>query len=263
MLPSLPAKALRELSRALAERADALDAPTFLLQRLGISGEQVFATRAWLADFRAAGWSAAQVATLAGALAAERERVERARDDIELVWSGPGYPGAEDRDSSAVLAALFRAATQRVRIAGYNLQPGAHFAALERSVGVVPGLRVEVFAHVFAERHADLRAALAAHDAAMTAVFGRFPRGRVALYRPSDALLSEAAAGRFHLHAKCVTVDGRHVLVTSANFSATAQETNIEVGVRMDDPRFCARLDAALDAMVRHGHVVPHPVHHG
>ena len=84
--------------------------------------------------------------------------------------------------------------------------------------------------------------------------------------RPSDqnrydlALILdlEALFPVFHMHAKCVVVDARRVLVTSANFSYTAQEKNVEVGVGLDDPRLAARLRAQFDTLVKRGDMVRH-----
>lgn len=46
------------------------------------------------------------------------------------------------------------------------------------------------------------------------------------------------------LHAKCVVVDERWVLVTSANFTDRGQTRNVEVGVLLDDAGFAGVLEA-------------------
>lgn len=44
------------------------------------------------------------------------------------------------------------------------------------------------------------------------------------------------------LHAKCVVVDGERAFVSSANFTARAQEPNIECGVLLEDATFATHL---------------------
>ena len=56
---------------------------------------------------------------------------------------------------------------------------------------------------------------------------------------------SLAARGqvRSALHAKCVVVDGREALVTSANFTAAAQERNIELGLLVDSSAVAGQIE--------------------
>jgi phosphatidylserine/phosphatidylglycerophosphate/cardiolipin synthase-like enzyme len=54
---------------------------------------------------------------------------------------------------------------------------------------------------------------------------------------------------RSSLHAKCVVIDRRVALVTSANFTEAAQTRNIEVGALVRSPRFAARLAAHFEAL--------------
>lgn len=258
--PGVPAKALDAIARALREGTLPLDAPRMALQRLGLSRAAEDAAAATLATLRAEGWSAPQVARLVGAIAAERARTEHARDDLTIVWSGPETVGAENRDSGRVLEELFADATESVLIAGFNFQGGEHFAALAAAMAARPALSVEVYAHVFIAPGEDLGRALAAHDAALRKALGALPLQRVRCFRPSGALLDAARDRRFNLHAKCVVADRRRVLVTSANFTFTAQERNVELGLRLEDPRIADRVHAQFDGLVKRGHMVVHPL---
>jgi phosphatidylserine/phosphatidylglycerophosphate/cardiolipin synthase-like enzyme len=62
------------------------------------------------------------------------------------------------------------------------------------------------------------------------------------------------------LHAKCVVVDEREVLLTSANFTNRGQTRNIELGVRIEDPGFATAVAAQWHALVAQGLVVAAPV---
>jgi phosphatidylserine/phosphatidylglycerophosphate/cardiolipin synthase-like enzyme len=54
--------------------------------------------------------------------------------------------------------------------------------------------------------------------------------------------LDAEAVKRSSLHAKCVVIDRREALVTSANFTEAAQTRNLEVGVLVRSPGFAAKL---------------------
>jgi phosphatidylserine/phosphatidylglycerophosphate/cardiolipin synthase-like enzyme len=44
------------------------------------------------------------------------------------------------------------------------------------------------------------------------------------------------------MHSKCVIIDGKEALVTSANFTGNAQRTNLEAGVLVKDRLMVKRL---------------------
>ncbi|MGH9321370.1 MAG: phospholipase D-like domain-containing protein [Vicinamibacteria bacterium] len=62
------------------------------------------------------------------------------------------------------------------------------------------------------------------------------------------------------LHAKCVVVDDRLSLVTSANFTEAAHWRNIEAGVLVDDPRFAVNLRSQFDRLIAEGLLLRLPV---
>ena len=78
--PGVPAKVLAAMGRGLAEGTLPLEAPRLALQRLGLTREAEASAVAELRDLRAEGWNAQGIARWLGALAAERARVEGARD---------------------------------------------------------------------------------------------------------------------------------------------------------------------------------------
>ncbi len=55
------------------------------------------------------------------------------------------------------------------------------------------------------------------------------------------------------LHAKCIVVDARHTLITSANFTGRGQTRNVELGVLLDDPDFGARVVGQWRALANAG----------
>jgi phosphatidylserine/phosphatidylglycerophosphate/cardiolipin synthase-like enzyme len=64
-------------------------------------------------------------------------------------------------------------------------------------------------------------------------------------------------AERACLHAKCVVVDGKTALITSANFSDAAHERNVELGVRIDDPAVALAIEDEIDRLIAASVLVP------
>jgi hypothetical protein len=58
------------------------------------------------------------------------------------------------------------------------------------------------------------------------------------------------------LHAKCIVVDERLALVTSANFTERGRSRNIEVGGLIEDPGFAGRLSAQWRGLASAGLLV-------
>lgn len=64
---------------------------------------------------------------------------------------------------------------------------------------------------------------------------------------------ADAANASSSMHAKCVIVDDREVLITSANFTDRAQHDNVELGVLIRDAEFAARVSGQWHALVTRG----------
>lgn len=69
-------------------------------------------------------------------------------------------------------------------------------------------------------------------------------------YPPS---LDQNAPVRSCLHAKCVIVDGKAALVSSANFTEAAQERNIEVGILIRSPAIGGALKRHFESLLEAG----------
>ena len=55
------------------------------------------------------------------------------------------------------------------------------------------------------------------------------------------------------MHAKCVVVDARRVLITSANFTEAAQHRNIEVGLIVHSDPLAGRITRFFSSMITEG----------
>ncbi|MGF1469918.1 MAG: DISARM system phospholipase D-like protein DrmC [Sandaracinaceae bacterium] len=170
------------------------------------------------------------------------ERIHRPPPHLDLVWTGPEARSSRGRDTAIVVRQLFAEARQSVVVGGFSFDHGeAIFAPLHHAM-TEHGVRASLFLDI--EGHAPTPAEA---DAYATKQIDRFfvknwpfgqPRPDV-YYDPRTAVAGPPWAS---LHAKCVVVDERSALITSANFTDRGQTRNIEAGVRIDDPDFARKL---------------------
>jgi len=155
----------------------------------------------------------------------------------DLVWTGPETAISSARDTAVVVRELFEAARQSVLVAGFRFDHGAdilrplHAAMKER------GVQASVFID---------------GDGVSRFVAENWPFGDPV---PETFFDPRTTAPGTHssMHAKCVVVDARIALVTSANFTSRGQTRNIEAGVLVDDPTFAKNLVAQWRALVDAG----------
>lgn len=196
----------------------------FPLSRLSLLGEGLEALSELTTVLNSVGRDGCLAAV--AAVIAERRRTAASP---ELVWTGPESRRSGARDTAVVLADLFGRATARVLLAGFVFDHAA--AVLEPlHAAMARGVACRVFA-----------------DAAAASAFTRdhWPFGppfpEVYGFLPAPGTFAS-------LHAKCVVVDGRWVLVTSANFTDRGQTRNVEVGVLLDDSNLASLLEAQFAA---------------
>ena len=178
-------------------------------------------------------------------LAGERRKAaDRIASVAQLVWSGAAEGEQATRDTRAVVDTLFARAERYVLVSTYVISDGqAVFARLAQRVRERPGLEVEMYLNIRPDMDAVDEAECVANFAASFAR-DHWPADVAppALYYDPESL--RLGPKRTTLHAKCVVVDGRWALVTSANFTEAAQERNIEAGVVLDHPRLAETLVA-------------------
>ena len=173
------------------------------------------------------------------AVLAERRRPEEVT--VDLVWTGPDVAGSAARDTAVVVRELFARAQHSVLVAGFSFDHGAdifeplHRAMKERAVEAsifldlprAPRTETDVAAHARREIDGFL---------IKNWPFGA-PIPRL-YYDPRTIEPSSTAS----LHAKCIVVDDRRALVTSANFTNRGQERNVEVGVLVESQKLAREL---------------------
>ena len=202
--------------------------------------------------------SPSTLAALLELLAGERERVAAARGSINLVWTGPEVEGMHNRETGAVVRELFSSAKRSVLAVGYAIHQGKDvFAALAASMDRDPSLEVRMVV--------DIQRAwgdtTVEHD--LVARFANeFRRDKwpgstlpAVFYDPRSLALDTEQ--RSSMHAKCLVVDRSVALVTSANFTAAAQQRNFELGLLVRDADLAGTVWDHFDALVRAGVLRP------
>jgi phosphatidylserine/phosphatidylglycerophosphate/cardiolipin synthase-like enzyme len=160
---------------------------------------------------------------------------------VDLVWTGPDVVASTARDTAVVVRELFARAQHSVLVAGFSFDHGAEIfeplyramkdRAVEASVFLdlprAPRTETDVTAH--ARREID------------DFLINNWPFGAPVprlYYDPRTVEPTSTAS----LHAKCIVVDDRRALVTSANFTNRGQERNVEVGVLVESEKFAREL---------------------
>lgn len=190
------------------------------------------------------------LALLAETIVGTRRRVPEPADLVDLVWTGPETLGVTNRDTGVVVRELFGVAESEVLVAGFAVYQGRSvFKRLAERMEERPGLRVKLFL--------DIQRPPA--DTSLSAeLVRRFAHRFRTQEWPGETLpevyydprsLEADTVKRSSMHAKCVVVDRRLALVTSANFTEAAQVRNVEVGALIRDGRFAARLATHFDIL--------------
>lgn len=166
-------------------------------------------------------WSADLLRAIAGASARQTQ--------LTPVWTtpdvGPAFGGV-----TTSLRDLVRKARLSVVCSTYNFQ---------RSSGLWTALQ-EAGARGFVEIRLYLDPT-ACTDPTPQQVTAHLPGAHVFVTRPVE--------GRpVRNHAKFVVVDRQSVVVTSANFSASAERHNLELGIQIESPALAERIEAQVRA---------------
>lgn len=244
---------LPELTRlqAVIERGD-VDCPLSELELLRCGLAPLWPR---LAAIRSLGREGALVA-LQVAIA---ERKQHVATELDLVWTGPDLQQGVVRDTAAVVRQLLSSSEKTVVLGGCYFTQGRdilqplHTAMRERGVRVTLCLDVGQTHRVSSD---PLRNA---QHCALTFLQDNWPFGKPL---PTFYYDQRTAQPRslVKLHAKCIVVDDRLALVTSANFTHLGQTENIEAGVLVKDPAFATKLAQQFRHLIDTERLLPCPL---
>lgn len=178
------------------------------------------------------------LATVGTAAAVVLRAVEGARStttNVEPVWTLPGHL-AGSGPLTASGAHLVAGARRSVTCSTYNFQRTSVLWAALADAARRPEMNVRVYVDTAAATGtAPTPAEVAAH------------------LHPATVLRTTAFSGKpVRNHAKFIAIDHRFLLVTSANFSWSAEYGNVELGVLHDDPNLTDAVEAEMRRAEEH-----------
>lgn len=148
---------------------------------------------------------------------------------VESVWTMPGHLAGSGPLTTSV-AHLVAGARRSVTCSTFNFQRTSVLWTALADAAKRPEMDVRVYV-----------------DTAAAAGTAPSPAEVAAHLHPATVLRTIAFSGRqVRNHAKFLAVDHRFLLVTSANFSWSAEYGNIELGVLHDDPNLADAVETEL-----------------
>ena len=154
---------------------------------------------------------------IAGAKATQR--------DLTPVWTMPGNE-AEVGHLTSQFHKLVLGARTSVTAATYNFTPKSHMWKVLKEASEHPGVQVSVY--VDGDK-ADAKEVKAQMPKAAVYRSGLLPDGR-----------------QMVSHAKFIVIDHSLMLITSANFSYSAENLNVEFGLLVDDPTLAESVEEQM-----------------
>jgi phosphatidylserine/phosphatidylglycerophosphate/cardiolipin synthase-like enzyme len=198
-----------------------------------------------------------QIALLVEAVISARERAPDPHQLLDLVLSGPDVPGIPMAGTAAVMRTLFEEATSEVLLVGYVIHNAEQlFAPLAEKMHCLASLKV-VFCLDIPRHYTDTSlSGEIVHRFAYEFRTKHWPWPDLPQLYYDPRSLDESTTERSSLHAKCLVIDRRVALVTSANFTEAAQDRNIEAGVLIRYAPLAERLANYFDALRRSGQLL-------
>jgi len=183
-------------------------------------------------------------------LASQRHALESAVPSFSLVWTGPEIPGSASRSTATVARQLFQRARRSVLVSTYAIYDGRTiFSTLAERMDAADELAVRLFVNV-PRTAKDAKASDEDLVWAFAKAFRKkhWPGERLPeVYYDPRSLDADAKAV---LHAKVIVVDDEEAFISSANFTESAQERNIEAGVHFRQASLAMALRRQFDSLV-------------
>jgi len=255
-LQNLTPAVLKALANSLKEGPLSLGVTNHgLKQVVGIHANEVCAC---FDKLREQGMTPIHIGLLTEAIAAARGNAVSPEFLIDLVISGPEVTGIPTADTGATVQTLIENAQDEVLLIGYAVHNGKRlFRRLAERMEQTPSLCVKF--------HLDIPRKPT--DTSLSSeIVRRFARDFVTKHWPGKLLpkmyydprsLANSTQEKASLHAKCVIVDRRAALVTSANFTEAAHRKNIETGVLIRYEPLVLRLHGYFEGLRNAQQLIP------
>lgn len=175
----------------------------------------------------------AQAGLSGGELVAVLRAIQGAKSiatSAQAVWTMPGHLVSASPLTTSTTE-LVRSARSSVICSTYNFQKSSGLWEALREVALRPGLKVRLYL--------DAEAASGSSGPSISEI--------AAWIAPARTYATVELDGKpVRNHAKFVVVDHRFLLVTSANYSWSAENRNVELGLRIDDSPLATGIEAQM-----------------
>ena len=196
-----------------------------------------------------------QIALVLRSIAAGRQINPDVTEIIDVVVSGPDV-AAVYRDTGVVIRQLFTKVQKRVLVVGYAVYQGQSvFKDLADRLDDDSSIKATLCLEVQREKSDTSLDSQVVARFADDFVEKEWPGTRLPEIYYDPRSLSHSKSEHSALHAKCVVIDGREALVTSANFTEAAQVRNIELGLLVDSPVIARRIEEHFISLIRNDHL--------
>lgn len=255
-LRELPSATLSDLSAALRDGSLRYGISAGLLAPFaGTASPRLAAT---LNEMISAGCSISALGLICSQFAAVKAELEATKDNVFLALSGPSVPGVPVVDTGTVVKSLFLEAKHEVLLTSYVFHDASDILApLVDRCRNDSTFKVRVIV--------DLSHSRKSADEPLPIVAGRFRRifldqhwsggPEPELWHDPRVFLTEDRSTAGVMHAKIVLIDEIAALITSANFTAAAQDRNIEAGVLIRNHPHVQRLHDYFLGLIDTGHL--------
>jgi len=185
----------------------------------------------YLNGLRDAGWHSRQIARLVETVADTRKALEDPESLFDLVLSGPAVEGVPTRDTSAVMHQLIEDAEEEVILVGYAFYRGKKLFERLAQRMASDNLSVWFCLNIDRKWKDTTRSPDIVRRFVSDFAKDNWPWDPKPEMYYDPRALEEGGGKKASLHAKCLIVDRKVAMITSANFTEAAQERNIEVGI--------------------------------
>ena len=220
-----------------------------------IADAHIAAVSTFLGELSQCQMSPSKIALVFRSMEAGRQVNPEVTEMIDVVVSGPDV-AAVYRDTGVVIRQLFNKVQKQVLAVGYAVYQGQSvFKDLADRLDDDSSIEATLCLEVRRE-HSDTSLDSQVVDRfAKDFVEKEWPGTRLPRIYYDPRSLSNTSSEHSALHAKCVVIDGREALVTSANFTEAAQERNIELGLLVDSSVIARRIEEHFFSLIRNDHL--------
>jgi phosphatidylserine/phosphatidylglycerophosphate/cardiolipin synthase-like enzyme len=177
--------------------------------------------------------------------AAASEQASRARQEVEVAWTGPHSEAVAFRRTEQAILQILDSAKLRITLVSYAVYaiPRVREALVHAAKrGVRITVILETPDHVSGQGAYDTLRAMGAEVAACSSVY----------YWPQEKRPREGGKTGI-LHVKCVAADGHWLFVSSANLTEYAFSINMELGVLMTGGPVPTQVESLFDSLIATG----------